>query len=100
MIAILKRHFALHVLLTRAFVLYALIRIIVTIATVGAGPDGPGFDNPAGIVALVTILGVIDLRRRNERMLWQNLAYGTWQTSGLFTAVATVGELLIALFIN
>lgn len=97
MIETLRRHGALRVLLIRAAVLYALIRVVVTAATAGAGPDGPGFDNPVGIVILVAVLGAIDLHRRNEQMLWRNLGYGAWHTVGMFAVVATAGEFLIAL---
>lgn len=96
MIDTLRRHRPLYVLFARAGVLYLLVRALLTAASAGAGADGAGFDNPVGIVILVTLLGVIDLRRRNEKMLWSNLAYSGWHTAGVFAAAGTLGEFLLA----
>lgn len=88
----------LHPLAIRALVLYGFLRILLTGLSAAAerlGALPP--DSPVGTVLLVTLLGAIDVARRGETTLWANLGFSRMMTYGVFTAVAVLGELLIAL---
>lgn len=91
----------LRVLLPRACVVYAALRgLLLALAGILAAVAGrgaaDGLDSPAGIVALATVLGAIDIRRRGETLLWANLGYPPVLAPGCFGAVALVAELLAA----
>ena len=86
-------------LVVRAIAIYVFIRIGAT-ALGSPAPGGPGFDNPFGIILLVTVLGAIDLRRNREWMFWHNLGYATPLLYSVFAIVASIGELLLAVFVG
>jgi lipopolysaccharide export LptBFGC system permease protein LptF len=52
---------------------------------------------PVAIVVICAVVGIVDLRRRRETMLWENLGVSTLQLASLFMLVAAIGELLLAL---
>jgi hypothetical protein len=95
----LYRHMAAYRLLVRAIMVYVLLRI--ALAFLGqVAHNGPGLplDNPVGIVLLMALLGIIDIRVRQERLFWANLGYSMWNIGALFALVATAGECLVALW--
>lgn len=83
----LRRHGALRYLVVRASFLFVLLRIVVSAAKV---------ENPVGVIGLMTVLGVIDSRRRGEFALWANLGYDRWMTGALYGGVALFGEIVIS----
>lgn len=94
----MQRFEPLKPLVVRAFILYALLRLLlggISAAGTRLGVASP--DSPVGIVLLVAVLGAIDLRRRGESMLWANLGYPLMATWGVFGAVALSGELLLSM---
>jgi hypothetical protein len=77
--------------------LRALLFVIAALVNAFAGPgSASGLDNPMGVIAIASTLGAIDLRRRGEWLLWQNLGYSRAAAPAMFGIVALLGELLIA----
>lgn len=89
----LRRHVVLQPLVLRAGVLFVVVHLILSALGVVAKAN---FANPSGVIILMTILGVIDLRRRSEVILWANLGYGRWLTSVIYGSVGLAGEVLWA----
>ncbi len=89
----------LHLLVLRAALLYPPLRLLfagVSMWVELAGGD-PFEVRPVAAVVLTTLLGAIDLRRRGEALLWANLGYPMLLTLAPFAAIATLGELVLAL---
>jgi hypothetical protein len=82
----------------RAVALWALIRVAVTIVFLlmsgGARP------NPVAVILICAIVGMVDIRRRREAVLWKNLGVSTSQLVLIFAAAATIGESMIALVLR
>ena len=88
---------ALRALLVRAFVLWALLRMMAGIAAAFAGRPGETPPNsPIGIVLLCVVVALIDVRRRQERALWANLGISLPVVAALFGAIAVTGEIVFA----
>ena len=94
---------ALRAILVRALFLWGLLRALVTLVyslMPSYASDGmplpPPRPSPIAVVVLCTLLGIIDLRRRKEALLWANLGLSTTQLALLFAAAAVTGELMIA----
>ena len=95
---------ALRALLLRAGVLWVLLRMLLVAASLLAAltRDDPvevaksALGNPVQVVVLCTVVGLIDVRRRKEIALWNNLGLSSTQLTLLFALVATVAELLLA----
>ncbi len=83
---------ALRALLLRAVVLWILVRLLV--GSVGAltGDDGPSLNSPLGIIMISCALGLVDIRRRHERVLWANLGISLVAAGTVFASIATIGE--------
>lgn len=89
---------ALRALILRAFVLWALLRVMVGVAAAFAAEAGEIPPNaPIGIVLLCVVVALIDVRRRQERALWANLGISLPIVAGIFGAVAVTGEVVLAL---
>jgi hypothetical protein len=89
---------ALRALMLRAFVLWAVLRVIVEIASAFAAQAGETPpDSPIGIVLLCVVVAYIDVRRRQERALWANLGISLPIVAGIFGAIAVTGEVVLAL---
>ena len=71
--------------------MFVLVTIVMTALRV---------DSPVGVILLVACLGWIDVRRRRESLFWANLGYSVWLTTGVFAAVAVVGETLFATLVR
>lgn len=94
-------------LATRAVIVWAMVRLLVSAvfalvppeitasgATIRATPSH------AVIIALAVIVGMVDLRRRGEWMLWANLGISVMQLALLFAGTALAGELLLSLLLE
>ncbi|MDB4883021.1 MAG: hypothetical protein JWL95_1787 [Gemmatimonadetes bacterium] len=95
-------------LAARAAASWALLRTLITAvfllvppteatATRVAEPSSP---NPIAVILLCVIVGIVDLRRRREIMLWGNLGVSLAQLTLFFAVIATIGELFIALVLR
>lgn len=95
----LARFTPLCALLWRAALLYVPLRLLASgLATwVEALGGTQAALSPVAVVAITTALGAIDLRRRGESLLWANLGYSLPATCAPFAAIATAGEVLLAL---
>ena len=83
----------------RGATLWVLIRMLIGVVflllrTGGAEAPRP---NPVLIIAICAIVGLIDLRRRGEEMLWSNLGVSRTQLVLLFVATAIIGEIMLGL---
>lgn len=72
-----------------------LTLMVVSALLVSIGGDP--VDNPLGIVGLNAALGIVDIHRRHEQMLWANLGYPFGVIAVLFAGVAAIIELVVAL---
>lgn len=82
-------------LLVRAGVLYVLLRALLAgVSLVATGETGGSPDSPLGTV-IATIVGLVDIRRRGEFVLWYNLGVGRWQIAMLYMSIAALGESLV-----
>jgi ABC-type nitrate/sulfonate/bicarbonate transport system permease component len=102
MVALVFSRSALRVLITRAMVLWALLRALVTAVMLMASTSGGADDRIAGprplaVVVLCALLGMLDVKRRHETALWINLGISMAQVALLFAIAAGVGETLLAL---
>ena len=86
-------------LATRGATLWLLTRVLISF--VFAVPRIAGADaahpNPGAVVAICVLVGLVDLRRRGEEMLWSNLGVSRTQLVALFAATAAIGEIVLAL---
>ncbi len=87
-------HAALRALLLRATVLWALLRMLVAAA---ARIAETSFSDPVGLIVLCSVVGIVDIRRRRELVLWGNLGLSVTQLATIFALVAGSGELLLSL---
>jgi hypothetical protein len=86
-------------LLTRAAVLYLILKVALTVVGLLAGAAGAARpDTPFGLVVLTGVLGTVDIARRGERMLWANLGYAPAVTAMVFVLLALAGEVAWALW--
>ena len=89
---------AIPVILPRADVLWALVRLVVAVAPLVAGaPFGSVPASPIGVVILCGFVGLIDVKRRRERVLWANLGVSRRALYVMFAAGAIPAECLLAL---
>jgi hypothetical protein len=89
---------AIPVILPRAAVLWALVRLIVAVAPLAAGGAfGSVPASPIGVVVLCGFVGLIDVHRRGERVLWANLGVPRRALYVMFAASAIPAECLLAL---
>src|SRR6185436_15903264 len=93
------RDAALDRLLSRAFVLWALVRVgFVMIALAGRALTGIGpSQGPIGIILLCGLVGLIDVQRRGERALWANLGTPSHVLFLIGCAAAVPGEIVLFL---
>jgi hypothetical protein len=82
----------IRVLLLRATILWALVRLVFV--AIGAFADDPRAvsPSPGGVVALCVALAMLDRYRRGESVLWANLGWTTAQFLSVFGAAAIGGE--------
>jgi hypothetical protein len=90
----------LRIIALRAVVGYPMLRallfVISALASAFAGqPVIEDFESPLGVVLIAAALGVVDIRRRGEAMLWGNLGFSQWTIAAIFAAAATLGEIVL-----
>lgn len=95
---------ALQVIAPRAAIGYLLLRPLLAVLeaflTDAGGTSALGsLTNPFGIALLAGALGFTDIVRRGERLFWANLGYPALAVPAVIAAVATLGELLLALLL-
>lgn len=87
---------ALRALLLRAVVLWISVRLLVSVvgalAAALAGGGGPPLNSPFGTILISCALGLVDIRRRHERVLWANLGISLVAAGTVFASIATIGE--------
>lgn len=89
---------AIPVIVPRAVVLWGLIRLIFAALPLAIGlAFGSLSPHPIGIVFLSGIVGLIDVSRRGERILWANLGMPPKGLYALYAAAAIPAECLLAL---
>jgi hypothetical protein len=90
---------ALRALLLRAVVLWILVRLLVVAVGALMEGGGPSLNSPLGVILICCALGLVDIRRRHERVLWANLGISLVAAGTVFASIATIGEtaLLFAL---
>jgi hypothetical protein len=69
----------------------------VMLALAGTNPLHPTFTTTMLIVGVSAVLGVVDMHRRHERALLQNLAVSRTSFLVLFAGPALLGELCMSL---
>ena len=90
----------LRALAMRAVVLWALMRtLLAAILLLGARSSAEAavtVPNPLLVIVLCSVLAIVDVRRRHERMLWANLGCSPAQLTVPFAIVAAAGEVLLS----
>jgi hypothetical protein len=89
-------------LATRAATLWVLVRMLIGVVFLLARTGGGAAPrpNPVLVIAICTIVGIVDLRRRGEETLWSNLGVSRTQLVLVFVATAIVGEIVLALVLS
>jgi hypothetical protein len=89
---------AIPVIVPRAVVLWALIRLVFAALPMAIGePFGSISPSPIAIVLLSGVVGLIDVRVRGERILWANLGAKPIGLCAVYSAAAIPAECLLAL---
>ena len=89
---------ALPVILPRAAVLWALVRLVVASLPLATGsPFGSISPSPIAIVLLCGLVGLVDVSVRGERILWANLGVQRRLVYAAYAAAAVPAECLLAL---
>jgi len=92
---------AIPVILPRAVLVWATVRLCCAAAPIGAGaPFGSMSPSPIGIVLLSGVVGLIDVNIRGERFLWANLGVSAKGLYALYAAAAIPAEWLLALVLR
>lgn len=92
---------AIPVILPRAVMLWALVRLIVaSLPLATSAPFGSMPPSPIGIVLLCGLVGLVDISVRGERILWANLGVQRRVLYALYAAAAIPAECLLALVLR
>jgi len=89
-------------LVTRGATLWVLSRLLVgaVFAMLRTGGAEVARPNPAAIIVICAIVGLVDLGRRGEATLWANLGVSRAQLVLVFAVTATIGEIVLALVLH
>jgi hypothetical protein len=94
----LTRDAAMGALLRRAFALWVLVRLVFGALSVAAQAAGSSVSpNVAGLVLACGLVGMIDIRRRGERVFWANLGVSPQFLFAVYCAAALPGEIALKL---
>jgi hypothetical protein len=89
------------VILPRAVVLWALVRLIFAALPLAAGAAfGSIPSSPIAIVLACGVARLIDVHVRKERILWANLGVQTKALYAVYAAAAIPAECLLALVLR
>ena len=89
------------VVFLRALVLWALIRLAFAMLPLSGGAPIGSMPVPAiGIVMLTSVVGLIDVRARGERMLWANLGVPAYAICAVYAAAAIPAEIILAIVVR
>ena len=89
------------VILPRAGVLWALVRLIFAALPLATGePFGSTSPSPIGVVLLCGVVGLVDVSVRGERILWANLGVQRRVLCAAYAAAAIPAECLLALVLR
>lgn len=92
---------ALPVILPRALLLWALIRLVfAALPLAGGGEFGSDSSSPIAMVLLTGLVGLIDVSVRGERILWANLGVTPATLCALYAAAGVPAELLLAALLH
>ena len=90
--------------IVRGLPLWLFVRVAFLLVVLFNGEDAaslmewqPG--TALGLLLLTVILGVVDVRRRRERVLLGNLGVSDLQLASFFALSAVMGELLLAVIL-
>ena len=72
---------------------------VSTTTPAGGGAIEPNAP-PAGVVVLIGIVGLVDVRVRGERLLWANLGVTVAGLWAMYAVAAIPAELLLALVLR
>jgi hypothetical protein len=93
-----RRDVVIRAVLPRAFVLWALIRLVFAALGLASGAIGASLSPPPmGVVLLCGLVGLIDVRVRRERVLWANLGVTPQVLFATYSAAAVPAEIALAL---
>ena len=88
---------AIPVVLPRGLVLWGLTRLIFAALPLAVGAAfGSMPPSPIGVVFLSGAVGLIDVHRRGERILWANLGVTPKGLYAIYAAAAIAAECLLA----
>ena len=89
---------AIRVLALRGIYLWILVRLLAMAAFAFAASQGgePQGMPPVGVIPLCITVGLLDVRRRQERALWGNLGLSLLAVGGIFGVIAIIGEIVLA----
>ena len=90
---------AIRVLAVRGIYLWIFVRLLAMAAFAFAASQGaePQGIPPVGVIPLCVVVGLVDVRRRQERALWGNLGLSLLSAGGIFGVVALIAEIALAL---
>lgn len=90
---------AIRVLAVRGIYLWIFARLLAMAAFAFAASQGaePQGVPPVGVIPLCVTVGLIDVRRRQERALWGNLGLSLLSLGGIFGVIALIAEVALAL---
>ena len=90
------RHAVTRDLFLRALIMWALVRVMLAMVSTGGyvvvGAP-PIHVHPVSMILICGGLGLVDVRRREERALWGNLGISARTLAAMYCAGAAVGEL-------
>jgi len=86
------------VLTPRALLLWMAVRLTFAMLPLAANqPFGSPEPSPFGVVLLAGVLGLLDVRRRGERILWANLGITQPALFASYAVTAVPAELILQL---
>lgn len=90
---------AIRVLALRGIYLWIFVRLLAMAAFAFAASQGgePQGMPPIGVIPLCVAVGLVDVRRRQERALWGNLGLSLVTVGGILGVVALIGEFALAI---
>ncbi|MGV3708883.1 MAG: hypothetical protein ACO1Q7_08575 [Gemmatimonas sp.] len=78
--------FPARIVLVRGIAIYLPIKILMGLLRI---------DSPVGVVLLVMTLGLVDIQRRHERLLWANLGLSLGHLAMLFGIITVLLDTVV-----